>query len=179
MKRARLILGGTWLLVSCTPILGRAQPGTGNHEAIDPAKLIVDAVLESHPLCGPSGFHEGCGPLLVDLASFRHALATVDSTPVETWFPVSVQDLPSSQAYECKVVHPDGMTSCMMLHSGIHAQVVASSREDRLLTLDVRFSWHTRSGAVGGGSGIDTTRFVFERVGEEWRLEQIILIQAT
>jgi len=67
----------------------------------------------------------------------------------------------------------------MMLHSGIHTDVVSWSREERSLTLDVRFSWNAQSGAAGGRSGIDTTRFVFEYVGEEWQLARMTLVQAT
>jgi hypothetical protein len=167
------------VLASCTPIIARSQPGLGATTPVGPAKSIVSAVLEASPYCSGRGLSDGCGPLLVDLASFRDALVALDSTPVETWFPVAVEDLPSDSAYKCRRIAGGSVTSCMMLHSGIHADVVASHLDGEVVTLDVRMSWDGASRAPGGRGGIAIHRYEFSREGAAWRLQRTLQLYAT
>jgi hypothetical protein len=167
------------VLASCTPIKARSQSGPGATAPVGPAKSIVSAVLEASPVCSGRGFGDGCGPLLVDLASFRDALVALDSTPVETWFPVAVQDLPADSAYKCRRIAGGSETSCMMLHSSVHTDVVGSHLDGELVTLDVRWSWDGASRTAGGRSGMAIRRYEFAREGAAWRLQRIVPILST
>lgn len=140
-----------------------AQEGASGREM---TKTMVEAIQ----VCSPQGFIAGCGPIYVDLASFRRWIGphVADSAAVEDWFGVPVRDMPKAVAYECRPVdNVPGEEACMMLHDGIHLQVdTAGVGADGLLYIQVTHSW--ARGAGMRGLGVMSHWFLFERVDGRW-----------
>lgn len=142
----------------------------------DMTRTIVRAIQ----VCGPEGFDGHCGPVFVDLKSFRAWIGphVGDSASVDDWFGVPVRDMPKSQAYECRPTrYVPGTESCTMLHDGIHLQVdTAGVGADGLLYIRVTHSW--APGAGMRGLGIMSHWFLFERVDGQWVVKQGGLLRA-
>jgi hypothetical protein len=127
-------------------------------------------------VCGRTGFDVTCGDVLVDLASFRTALATVDSAaataPFDTLFGARVRDLPHSEAYSCGDRREIG--TCRMMYEGaVHIALDSIESTDGSTAVWVTVSWRKRR------PGIHQYRFDFRRNGTSVDLVGLKLEQAT
>jgi hypothetical protein len=129
---------------------------------------ITTEMLAAVASCGPRGFDVHCGPVYVDLESFRTKLGpfVTDTSSVEEWFGAPIRDIPKSEAYACKPGQLDTIEPCMMVHDGIHFQLDSATLDCDQLRIEVTHSW--RRGAGVPGVGIMRHWFLFERVDGQW-----------
>lgn len=137
-----------------------AQIGSGRE--------VMRTILETLAICGPTGLTRTCGPVYVDLATFRERLGphVTDSASAAEWFGVPVRNRASSRVYRCWVYPRSKKEYCTVLHNGIHLQVDSVRAEGEEMRVYVTHSWARGAGVPG--AGMMSHWFLFTREDDRW-----------
>ena len=146
-----------------------------------PMIASIVATVEEAVCDPPTRFGEGCGPLLVDMESFRAGLKPADPHVGEDQIGRGIgrpfKDVRTRVAYAC--VPPDPEFPCMFRHHAVHLRLEWARLRGEGADVAVTFSWDAdHIGPHRHHSGVSTIWYKLSR-RSRWKPVRMIVLMAT